>query len=102
MAKKNTKKKGVANVAGFMAIFAVVVAIAVVTWIRGLSLQEKIDSYDMKEQELTNLITNEQERMNELEERKKYIQTKKYIEEIAKEKFGLIYEDEIMFKPNED
>ena len=28
----------------------------------------------------------------------KYVQTKKFAEEIAKDKFGLIYPDEIIFK----
>ncbi|MDD6570820.1 MAG: septum formation initiator family protein [Thermoflexaceae bacterium] len=95
---KRRKKKRVFNMAGYIAIFAVVITIAVVTWIRGLSLQEKIDSYDAREEELTQLIAEEEARTQELEERKKYIQTKQYIEEIAKEKFGLVYPDEVVIK----
>ena len=30
---------------------------------------------------------------------KKYIQTKKFAEEVAKDKFGMIYPDELVFKP---
>ena len=37
-------------------------------------------------------------RTEELNEYKKYVQTKKFAEEIAKDKFGLIYPDEIIFK----
>ena len=29
----------------------------------------------------------------------KYIKTKKFVEEVAKDKFGLLYPNEIMFKP---
>ena len=32
-------------------------------------------------------------------EYKKYIQTKKFAEEVAKDKFGMIYPDELVFKP---
>ena len=32
------------------------------------------------------------------EEYKKYVKTKKFVEEIAKNKFGLLYPDEIIFR----
>ena len=32
------------------------------------------------------------------EEFEAYTQTKKYVEEVAKERLGLVYEDEILFK----
>ncbi len=31
-----------------------------------------------------------------------YMQTDEYIEDVAREKFGLVYEDEIIFKPEEN
>ena len=34
----------------------------------------------------------------EIEEYEKYTQTKKYIEEVARDKLGLVYEGEILFK----
>ena len=40
----------------------------------------------------------ESSRTAELEEQKIYVQTKQYIEEMAK-KLGLVYPDEIIFKP---
>ena len=39
--------------------------------------------------------------MNELEEYEKYTKTAKYVEEVAKEKLGLVYEDEIIFQAEE-
>ena len=39
-----------------------------------------------------------QKRTDELNEYKKYIQTKKYVEDVAKDKFGLVYPDEIIFR----
>ena len=98
---KRRKRKRVFNAAGYFAIFAVVITIAVVTWVRGLSLQEKLDNYDAREAELNQLIAQEDERAEQLEEKKKYIQTKQYIEQIAKEKFGLVYPDEVILKKSQ-
>ena len=44
----------------------------------------------------------ELERKADLEERKVYVQTKQYIEEVAKEKLGLVNPDEILLKPSND
>lgn len=44
------------------------------------------------------MLTEEQERTKEIEEYEKYTQTKKYIEEVAKDKLGLVHEGEIIFK----
>ena len=98
---KRRKKKGAFNLVGYVSIFAVVIAIAIVTWVEGQSLQEKIHAYDQREEELNGLIADEEERAESLVERKKYVQTKKFYEEVAQEKFGLIYKDEIILKPSE-
>jgi len=33
--------------------------------------------------------------------REQYMQTKQYIEDVAKDKLGLVYPDEIVIRPNE-
>ena len=43
--------------------------------------------------------TEEENRARELEEYRVYVQTKQYIEEIAKQKLGLVNPDEILLKP---
>ena len=45
-------------------------------------------------------VDDENKRSDELSEYEKYVKTKKFVEEIAKNKFGLIYPDELIFKPN--
>lgn len=42
----------------------------------------------------------EEQRTKELEELEKYMQTKKFVEEVAKEKLGLVYPDEILIQPS--
>ena len=48
--------------------------------------------------QLSEQIAAEEERSSEIEEYRKYTQTKKFAEEYAKEKLGLVYKDEILFK----
>lgn len=40
----------------------------------------------------------QEKRAKDLEEYKAYIQTDQFIEEVAREKLGLVYEDEIIFE----
>ena len=43
-------------------------------------------------------IAEEEKRTEEIEEFRKYTKTKKYAEEVAKDKLGLVYDGEILFK----
>ena len=47
------------------------------------------------------LFRSEEQRSKDIEELGKYVQTKKYVEEVAKERLGLVYPDEILFKAKE-
>ena len=55
----------------------------------------------MKQEKLEEKISDEEQRQQEIQEFRKYTQTKRYAEEVAKEKLGLVYEDEIIFKQEE-
>ena len=79
----------------------VVVMILVAVWVRSMELQRKLDTYTAKQEQLEEKIADEEDRKEEIEEFRKYTQTKKYAEEVAKEKLGLVYEDEIIFKQEE-
>jgi len=76
----------------------VVVMVMVVVSISGGKLKEKIDTVSAKEAHLEKQIESEEARQQEIEEYKKYTQTKKYAEEVAKDKLGLVYEGEILFQ----
>jgi len=43
-------------------------------------------------------IEAENTRTEQIEEYRKYTQTKAYVEEVAKDKLGLVYEGEILFQ----
>lgn len=79
----------------------VVGSLAVVVGIRGSSLREKDAEYRMKETRLEAQLAEEERRAEQLEEERVYVQTKQYIEKVAKEKLGLVNPDEILLKPSE-
>ena len=81
-------------------VSAVIIMLLVVVSINSFLLKQKQDVYAAREAELDALIAAEEQRTIELEEFKKYTQTQAYIEEIAKEKLGLVREGEIVFKMN--
>ena len=76
----------------------VVVLIMIVVAVKSVELQQKIDAKAKEEQQLDDQIAAEERRAKEIEAFGKEVQTKGYIEDVAREKLGLVYEDEIMFK----
>lgn len=79
-------------------VTTVVLMMLVVVTVKSVELQEKRASYAIREKALMQDIEAEEARAEEIAEYEKYTQTKKYVEEIAKEKLGLVYEGEIIFK----
>lgn len=83
-----------------VAAIAIIIMVAVVG-IHSFSLKEKEAKYAAREQELLDQIDQENQRTGELHELETYTKTKKYAEEVAKDKLGLVYENEIIFKETE-
>ena len=79
----------------------VVVLIMIVVAVKSVDLQQKIDAKAKEEQLLDEQIAAEEQRAQDIESFGKEVQTKGYIEDVARDKLGLIYEGEIMFKENE-
>jgi cell division protein DivIC len=50
------------------------------------------------EDDLNQQIEDEQERKTSLEEKSDYLNSDAYIEDLAREKLGLVYDNEIIFK----
>ncbi len=80
-----------------LVVLVLLMLVAVVN-IRKGALKEKRAAYIARQEELQRKIDQEEARAEKLEEYEKYTQTQKYIEDMAKEKLGLVYEDEIVFK----
>ena len=70
-----------------------------VVQIKGSSLKSIDREYEIRLENLTAQKEEEEQRALDLEEERKYVQTKEYIKEVAKEKLGLVDPDEILLKP---
>ena len=78
----------------------VVFSLAVIVTIKGVTLKEKEREYELRLENLQAQVDKEEERSKKLEEYRVYVQTKQYIEEVAKQKLGLVNPDEILLKPS--
>ena len=76
----------------------VVVMMLVLVGVRSVELRSKIDAKAAELSQLEAQIEAYEERAAEIEALGKEVQTKGYIEDVAREKLGLVYEDEILFK----
>ena len=78
--------------------FIVIVLCAVIS-VKKIELNQKIASYEKKIAQLEAQKAEEELRTEEIEEYKAYVQTKKFIEQEARDKLGLVYPDEVIFEP---
>ena len=98
MARKAAYRRKRQNRFGMFLVSLVVVMLLIVVAVKSIELKEKKAYYRQKEQVLAQQIEAEEQRAEEIKEFEKYTQTKKYIEDVAKDKLGLVYEGEIIFK----
>ena len=98
MARKAAYRRKRQNRMGMLLVTTVVLMMLIVVAVKSAELREKSAAYTAREEALMQEIAEEEARAEEIAEYEKYTQTKKYVEEIAKEKLGLVYEDEIIFK----
>ena len=89
------------NRLGMFLVLMVVLMLLVVVSLKSAELRQKQETYAARERVLQEQIDAEKARTEEIEEYRKYAQTKKYVEEVAKDKLGLVNEGEIIYKPDE-
>ena len=98
MAKRKVAyRKRVQNRFSMFLVSLVVLLIIIVVAVKGVELHQKLDTLTAKEELLNTQLEAEQKRTEEIEEYRTYTQTKRYAEEVAKDKLGLVYEGEIVF-----
>ena len=64
------------------------------------SLQVKYQTNENRKAQLEEEITTEEARTKDIEDMQEYMQSDEYAEKIAKEKIGLVKDNEIIFKEN--
>lgn len=79
-------------------ICVLVIAICIVVYIRGNEIKAQNDLKAQEIERIEQLLQEELDRAEELDEYSKYVNTKQFVEKMAREKFGLIYPGELIFK----
>lgn len=102
MAKSSTKKSvryRQSPVITFLVV-AAVIFICVTSIVRATSLHTKSKQLAETEKTMELKVESKQEQAN-LDAQEKYMQTNEYIEDVAKDKLGLVKPDELVIRPAE-
>ena len=90
--KKKENRMGKLCVSGIVFMFLIVMSIQIV------KLYKEDQTYIAKEKELNEQREDATEEQQQLADYEQYTQSQQYIEEVAKSKLGLVYNNEIVFK----
>ena len=101
-ARARYKRRRITNRAGIVWASIVVLILVTVVSVKSIGLMQKAREYQEKEQQLLQQIEYENQRSEDIAEFERYTETRKYIEDTAKEKLGLVYPGEIIFKNSDN
>ncbi len=93
--RKKENRMGKLCVSGIVFMFLIVMSVQIV------KLYKEDQIYIAKEKELTQQLEEATEEQQQLADYEQYTQSQQYIEEVAKSKLGLVYNNEIVFKEQE-
>ena len=94
MAKRQKRRASRGNRIGMAGIAVVVLTLLAVLLVQSHRLENKNTAY-------AGQVTEQEARAEELEKLPEYTQSQEYIEKMAREKFGLVYPDEVIFRAEE-
>lgn len=97
----NKKNRIGSNQLGMLVIALIVLVLLGWLTMESRNLRSRLAVYDARAAELEEQIEDETERTEEIRELKEYMQTDEYAEEVAREKLGLVKENEIVFQEEE-
>ena len=95
--RKAAYQKRHRNRTGIILITAVLAMMMIVVGVQTFQLRQQQKEYEKEAQYYLELIAQEEARSLEIAEFEKYTHTTAYVEEIAKLKFGLVNDGEILF-----
>lgn len=96
--KKKIKKKKSINRAGALCAGCAVLILVVVFSVQIIQAHHKTETYKARQEQLQAQIEEQKQRAEELENEKEYVGSEEYIENEAKTKLGMAYDNEIIFK----
>ena len=97
--EKGKKKKIIGyNYLGMVGIAVIALVLLGSLMVQSKGLKQRQDYYNSKAAALDKSIDSEKERTKEIEAQKEYMKTDEYVEEAAREKLGLVKDNEIVFQ----
>ena len=96
--RKVVKKRRPRRFIGFVLLLVSAVGICVFFYGKKLSLDKEYRRLEAEKKRVEMMIRAEEKRAAELEDYRAYVQTKSYIEEVARNTLGLVYKNEVLFK----
>lgn len=95
------KKRNLQNRIAMLSITFVVAILFIAMMTQSISVEKQLSQYQQELEELDNKMTEETERTKEIDDMKEYMETDEYAEEVARDKLGLVKDNEIVFKEQE-
>ena len=92
------KKRILQHKISVLGISSVIVMLAVVLAVGSMSLREKNERYKAQQAELETQLEEQKARGEEIEALEEYVGSDEYVEDVAKEKLGLVNPNEILFQ----
>lgn len=98
--KRNTRmrRRILQHRLSILSISCVIVVLAVTLSVASISLHKKNENYKAQEMELERQLEEQRARAEEIDELEEYVGTDEHIEDVARDKLGLGYPNEIRFE----
>lgn len=98
----SSRRRKQQNRAGKLCISLIVIMFLAVMSVQIVKLYQKDQEYSAKELQLMEELEDETERQAELREYEEYTKTQEYVEDVAKSRLGLVYDNQIVFKEDQE
>lgn len=96
--KQKNKRKIANNYIGMAAISGVALILLGSLAVESVNMRGQVAVYDARAAELEEKIENEKERTKEIDAQKEYMETDEYAAEVARDRLGLVKENETVFE----
>lgn len=93
--KKRPRKK---RRTGLYLVIVVVGMFMTTLFVQGYGLKNNCEKLATEQTQLIEKKKSLEKEQEQIKEKSEYMKTDKYIEDVAREKFGLVYDNEIIFK----
>lgn len=81
-----------------LAVCGVLLLLMAVVSVNSVTLKAQEEEYQVQISELESQIKDEKSRTKQIDKLEEYVGTDEYVEDVAKDKLGLVHENEIIFK----